>query len=207
MYRNALQLNTDIKERTNEEGLMNHRKGKKKKKRKKKAEKKRQRTRNMCKHQGFHATEVQKTKQKRKKQWHRKDIHSHIHSNTHSKHTPKTLKKWNKKEKALNLPNLMPSFTGPIPVHRGDGRRSGDLALASQDCFTSEAFSPRTVLTENICRCVQHTLQHFTTKMPFLTTSRITFSCLTSVAPQADSCWLGTWWLMMSLSRTLEVRP
>ena len=86
---------------------------------------------------------------------------------------------------------MMPSFTGPLPVHRGDGRRSGGLALASQDCFTSEAFSSRTVLTENICRCVQHTLQHFTTKMPFLTTSRITFSCLTSVAPQADSCWLG----------------
>ena len=35
MYRNALQLNTDVKERTNEEGLMNHRKGGRKKKRKK----------------------------------------------------------------------------------------------------------------------------------------------------------------------------
>ena len=99
MYRNALQLNTDIKERTNEEGLMNHRKGKEKKEAKKKAEKKRERTRNMCNHQGFHATEVQKTKQKRNKQWHRKDIHSHIHSNTHSMHTPKTLKKWNNKKK------------------------------------------------------------------------------------------------------------
>ncbi len=42
MYRNALQLNTDIKERTNEEGLMNHRKGKKKKKRKKSRKKKRE---------------------------------------------------------------------------------------------------------------------------------------------------------------------
>ena len=42
MYRNALQLNTDIKDRTNEEGLMNHRKGKKKKKRKKKQKKKRE---------------------------------------------------------------------------------------------------------------------------------------------------------------------
>ena len=40
MYRNALQLNTDIKERTNEEGLMNHRKGKKKKEAKKKKQKK-----------------------------------------------------------------------------------------------------------------------------------------------------------------------
>ena len=27
MYRNALKLNTAVKERTNEEGLMNHRKG------------------------------------------------------------------------------------------------------------------------------------------------------------------------------------
>ena len=107
-------------------------------------------------------------------------------------HTPCTLinkkKKEKKKKKALNLPNTMPSFTGLLPVHRGDGRRSGGLALASQDCFTWEVFSPRTVLTENICRCVQQILQHFTTKMPFLTTSRITFSCLASVAPQADSC-------------------
>ena len=93
-------------------------------------------------------------------------------------HTPCTLlKKKKKKKKALNLPNMMPSFTGPLPVHRGDGRRSGSLALASQDCFTSVAFSPRTVLTENFCRWVQEILQHFTTKMPFLTTSRITFSC------------------------------
>ena len=42
MYRNALQLNTDIKERTNEQGLMNHRKGKKKKEAKKKQKKKRE---------------------------------------------------------------------------------------------------------------------------------------------------------------------
>ena len=33
MYRNTIHLNTVIKERTNEEGLMNHRKKKKKKKR------------------------------------------------------------------------------------------------------------------------------------------------------------------------------
>ena len=102
-------------------------------------------------------------------------------------HTPCTLLKKKKKKTALNLPNMIPSFTGPLPVHRGDGRRSGSLALASQDCSTSEAYPPRTVLTENICRCVQQILQHFTTKMPFLTTSRITFSCLASVAPQVDS--------------------
>ena len=107
-------------------------------------------------------------------------------------HTPcRLLKKKKKKKKTINLPNMMPSFTGPLPVHRGDGRRSGSLALASQDCFTAVAFSPRTVLTENICRWVQEILLHFTTKMPFLTTSRITFSCLASVAAQVDSCLLG----------------
>ena len=66
-------------------------------------------------------------------------------------------------------------------------RRSGSLAPAPQDCSTSEVLSPRTVLTENICRCVQHILQHFPTTIPFLTTSTITFSCLASAAPQADS--------------------
>ena len=86
---------------------------------------------------------------------------------------------------------MMPSFASPLPVQRGGGRRSGSLALASQDCSTSEAFSPRTVLSENICRCVQQILQQFTTKMPFLTTSTITYSCLATVAPQADSWWLG----------------
>ena len=91
----------------------------------------------------------------------------------------------------LNLPNMMPSFTGPLPVQRGGGRRSGSLALASQDCSTSETFSPRTVLTDNICRCVQQILEYVTTKMPFLTTSTITYSCLALVALQADSWWLG----------------
>ena len=114
-------------------------------------------------------------------------IHTSIPIHTLCTLIKKKEKKNEKQKKALNLPNMMPSFTGPLPVHRGDGRRSGGLALAYQDCFTSEAFSPRTVLTENICRCVQQTLQHFTTKMPCLTTSRITFSCLASVAPQADS--------------------
>ena len=85
----------------------------------------------------------------------------------------------------------MPSFPCRLPVQRGGGRRSGSLVLASQDCSTSETFSPRTVLTDNICRCVQQILQYVPRKMPFLTTSTITYSCLASVAPQADSWWLG----------------
>ena len=105
-------------------------------------------------------------------------------------HTPKKMKKTTTKN-ALNLPNMMPSFTGALPVQRGGGGRSWSLALACQDYSTSEAFSPRTVLTDNICRCVQQRLQYVTIKMPFLTTSTITYSCLASVAPQGDSWWLG----------------
>ena len=61
----------------------------------------------------------------------------------------------------LNSPNMMLSFTGPLSVQYGDGRRPGRLAPSPQDCSTVEAFFSRTVLTENICRCVQHILQHF----------------------------------------------
>ena len=69
--------------------------------------------------------------------------------------------------------------------------KAGSLADATRDCSTSEDFSPRTVLTKNICRCVHHRLQHFTTTMPFLTVSPITYSWMASTAPQADSWWLG----------------
>ena len=105
-------------------------------------------------------------------------------------HNPQK-KNTKKLKNALNLPNMMPSFPCPLPVQRGGGRRSRSLVLSSQDCSKSEAFSPRTVLTENICTCVQQILQYFTTKMPFLTTSTRTYSCLALVAPQADSWWLG----------------
>ena len=86
---------------------------------------------------------------------------------------------------------MMPSFNCPLPVQCGGGRLSASLAPAPQDFSTSETFSPRTVLTENICRCVQHILQHFPTTISFLTTSTRTFSCLASAARQADSWSLG----------------
>ena len=60
MYRNAKQLNTVIKESTNEEGLMNQRK-----KRKKEKKRERKREREKWKHQGLHATEVKKKKKKK----------------------------------------------------------------------------------------------------------------------------------------------
>ena len=93
-------------------------------------------------------------------EWHCKDIHSHIHSHTPI-HTPQKKKKKKKRErkkeknKTLNSPNMMPSFTGPLPVQWAGGRRPESLAPAPLDCTTSEAFSPRTVLTVNICRCIQ----------------------------------------------------
>ena len=89
--------------------------------------------------------------------------------------------------KTLNSPDMTPSFSCPLPVQCGGGRRPGSLAPAPHDCPTSEAFSPRTVLTENICRCVQQIFLYRPAPIPFLTTSTITFSCLASAALQADS--------------------
>ena len=79
------------------------------------------------------------------------------------------------------------SFTRPLPVQCSGGRRPGTFAFASRDCSTSEAFSPRTVLTENICGYVQQILRHQPTTMPFLTTPAVILSCLASAAAQLDS--------------------
>ena len=91
------------------------------------------------------------------------------------------------KSKTLNSPNMTLSFSSHPRVQCGGGRRPGRLASAPRGCSTSEAFSPRTVLTEAIGRCLQQILQHRLATMPFLTTSTITFSCLASAALQADS--------------------
>ena len=91
------------------------------------------------------------------------------------------------KSKILNLLNMILSFTCALPVQFYAGGRSGSLADAPQDCSTTEGLSPRTVLRENICRCVQHIFPHFPTTMAFLTASTITFYCLASAPPQADS--------------------
>ena len=82
------------------------------------------------------------------------NIHSHIHS-----HPP--MQTPNTKSKTINSLNVTPWLSCPLPVQSGGGRRPGSLADAPHDYSTSEAFSPRTVLTKHICRCVQHKLQHF----------------------------------------------
>ena len=94
------------------------------------------------------------------------------------------------KSKTLNSLNMWP-FCSTLPVQCGGGRLSRSLADAPQECSTSEAFWPGTVLTENICRCVQQILEDLLATMSFLTTSTITLSCLASAAPQADSWSLG----------------
>ena len=91
------------------------------------------------------------------------------------------------KSKILNLLNMILFFTCALPVQCCAGGRPGSLVDAPQDCSTTEAFSPSTVLTEFFCRCVQHIFPHFPTTMAFLTASTIISSCLTSAAPQADS--------------------
>ena len=107
-------------------------------------------------------------------------------------HSPaKKKNKKNEKTTTLNSPNMMPFFTGPLPVQCVGGRRPGIFADATQDCSTSEDFSPRTVLTKSIYRCVHHILQHFPTTMGFLTVSAITYSWMASTAAQANSWWFG----------------
>ena len=78
------------------------------------------------------------------------------------------LLKQTKRSKTLYSPNMWSSFSCPLPVQCGGGRRPGSLAPAPQDCSTSKAFSTRTILTENICKCVQHILQHFQQLSRFL---------------------------------------
>ena len=58
------------------------------------------------------------------------------------------------KRKKPNSPNMTPSLSCHLPVQCGGGRRLGGFADAPQDCSTSEAFLPGTVLIQNICRCV-----------------------------------------------------
>ena len=80
-------------------------------------------------------------------------------------HTPKATK-----SETLNSPNMTPSITCPLPVQCVGGRLSGSLADALQNWSTSEVFSPRTMLTENICRCVQQIQKNGSATMAFLTT-------------------------------------
>ena len=94
----------------------------------------------------------------------------------------------------LNSPNMILSFTGPLPVHCGGGRRPGSLADAPHDCSTSEAFLPTTVLTENLCRCVQQILSDCMPTIPFLTTSTITLNFLPGFSSSPG-------WLLLIRSR------
>ena len=74
-------------------------------------------------------------------EWHSKHIHSHIHSHP-PMHTPKT------RSRTINSPNMTPSCRCPFPAQCCGRRQPRSLADAPQDCSTSEALSPRTVLTD-----------------------------------------------------------
>ena len=109
------------------------------------------------------------------------NIHSHINSHP-ATNTPKT------KRKTLNSPNITPSFSCPLPVQCGGGRRPGSLAGDPQD---SSRLKPSRLgqSWQKTFIDVFNTYSNtdFPTTMPFLTTSTITFSWMASTAPQADS--------------------
>ena len=147
-------------------------------------------------------------------------------------HSPDTSKKQKKphgkKQQRFNSPNMMPFFTGPLPVQCVGGRRPGMVlfADATQDCSTSEDFSPRTVLTKSITkdRCVHHILATFPDNNGLSNSLRNNlfvdgartlnrkhmWKCATNAKKKKKRLTPGdsdTWILMMSLSRTLQVRP
>ena len=68
--------------------------------------------------------------------------------------------------------------------------------------------SPRTVLTQTICRCVQHILQHFPDNNGLSNNlyNNLFLDWLQQF-PRLTPGDSDTWSLMMSLSRTLQVRP
>ena len=84
-------------------------------------------------------------------QWHCKDIHSHIHSHT-PMHTPKIRQKTTTQQQQnaqLTKHDAFVYCSSSCPVcWWATFRKIGT-------CSTSEALSPRTVLTENICESVQ----------------------------------------------------
>ena len=72
--------------------------------------------------------------------------HPFPYTQANSSSTKKKKKKKKKRKKTndtLNSPNMVPSFPGPLPVQCGGVRGPGNLADATQDCSTSEDFSPR----------------------------------------------------------------
>ena len=56
-----------------------------------------------------------------------------IHPCTHLKEEKESKKKEKKTSNMLNSRNMMPSFTGPLPVQSAGGRRPPSLADAPQD--------------------------------------------------------------------------
>ena len=58
----------------------------------------------------------------------------------HSQAEKQNKKQKQKTTKPLNSPNMMPFFTGPLPVQCGGSGGPGSLADATQDCSTSEDF-------------------------------------------------------------------
>ena len=86
-------------------------------------------------------------------QWYYKDIHSHSHSHT-PLHTPKKRKKQQQQNTQLTEHDAFVYWSSSCPV----GWWATFTKLGT--CSTSEALSPRTVRTENICESVQQILQH-----------------------------------------------
>ncbi len=87
-------------------------------------------------------------------EWHCKGIHSHIHSHTPMHATEKKKREKREKNAQLTKNDAFLYWSSSCPVCWLETFRK----LGT--CSTSEALSPRTILTENICESVQQILQH-----------------------------------------------
>ena len=96
-------------------------------------------------------------------EWHLKGIHSHIYWQT-SMHIPqqKIIIAKRSTHQTWCLPLLVLFLSNVV---MGDGQEAWHLLLRTAP---RQRPSPRTILTENICKCVQHILQHFQQLSRFL---------------------------------------
>ena len=115
-----------------------------------------------------------------------------INRNKKTKKTKKLKKEEDKRHAQLTKHDAFVSRSSSCPMWWWATARK--LGRCCSGLFQVEgllADASPTALTKNIWRRVQHILQHFSTTMPFLTVSTITYSGMASTAPQADSWWLG----------------
>ena len=88
-------------------------------------------------------------------EWHSKDIHSHIHS-----HAPMQTPKKKEEQKQQQQNTQLTKHDAFVDWSSSCAVCWWPIFRKLGTCSTTDALSPRTLLTENICESVQQILQH-----------------------------------------------